>query len=740
MLDVSADTLAKISRDIPKRPAYWAEEIYGMVPTPFQRELIAAPFIRQKSAFGSGHSLGKTESVLVVPGLWLLSHYPGYVLLASADWPHVRDKIFPGIRRKNRMAKLQILDPKKVMKTKWDLGDEWAAIGLSPDNPEGWQGWHTSGGTLVWDDEASDMENTLTQSMMSLIISPRDAIVLTGNPLRNTGIFADILMGEPGYEDWFTSETSSETSPCYIAAKRAIERGILTHEECMEGKEFEVLASELRQWEGLASYRYVETERAKWGEDHPEFQARVLGQVPDVTEETFIPMSTVRKCAKRYQEYEKEFSHEPALSNRCVLGWDPAWTKGGDPSGCTIRDTINDWLPHTQEYRYDEADQAIDEIIRLDKKYKLWRIHVERDATGAEIIIGLRRKGYKNVYPLIAAQSATDKASFANLRAEGWSKMRDGMETLMFHPGVQNLYKQCTRVKVFRDGKHRILLESKKDMKKRGERSPNIADSLYLTYAWPPGEGAFIAAQSSAFRMIDKPRLELIGKDNLLWVDDIEYSLPDGRKNPRPGVLFRSMYFSSRRGATGVIWGHIDDDGCWTITDSYSPLDSITIEELYAECLSDDRIGFEHRYSFDLCSCGKGYQTTDGSSFMDAVHRQVIEQKGNSFPFFVEPTKIDGTSGLEIIDGLLLSTLARFPLDPYWARTGRNPDRYLRPSMIAVWPGDVADELENARLRDRMAAMDEWEDRPEDLVGGGGPYVRCLRLLAVSGARYVTAK
>jgi hypothetical protein len=47
----------------------------------------------------------------------------------------------------------------------------------------------------------------------------------------------------------------------------------------------------------------------------------------------------------------------------------------------------------------------------------------------------------------------------------------------------------------------------------------------------------------------------------------------------------------------------------------------------------------------------------------------------------------------------------------------------------------VIDDLFRAQYRQQTqtAAYHEDESPPEDLIGGGGPLVKCLRMLAVSG-------
>jgi hypothetical protein len=72
-----------------------------------------------------------------------------------------------------------------------------------------------------------------------------------------------------------------------------------------------------------------------------------------------------------------------------------------------------------------------------------------------------------------------------NLRAYMWGQMRDWLGTAAL-PNDPELRADLTGLRyLFRQGL--LLLESKDDAKKRGMKSPDRADSLALTFAFPGG-------------------------------------------------------------------------------------------------------------------------------------------------------------------------------------------------------------------------------------------------------------
>jgi hypothetical protein len=75
-------------------------------------------------------------------------------------------------------------------------------------------------------------------------------------------------------------------------------------------------------------------------------------------------------------------------------------------------------------------------------------------------------------------------AKYANTRARLWGEMKDWLK----HGSLPNdlLLKTDLSAPTFKfDAQHRIVLESKADMKKRGLRSPDAADALALTFYSP---------------------------------------------------------------------------------------------------------------------------------------------------------------------------------------------------------------------------------------------------------------
>jgi phage terminase large subunit len=76
-------------------------------------------------------------------------------------------------------------------------------------------------------------------------------------------------------------------------------------------------------------------------------------------------------------------------------------------------------------------------------------------------------------------------AKVANKRAEMWVRMREWLQGEVGIPDDPALEAQLTSVEYKHDANNALLLERKEDMKRRGLPSPDRADALALTFAYP---------------------------------------------------------------------------------------------------------------------------------------------------------------------------------------------------------------------------------------------------------------
>ena len=103
---------------------------------------------------------------------------------------------------------------------------------------------------------------------------------------------------------------------------------------------------------------------------------------------------------------------------------------------------------------------------------------------GEGVIDRLRQLGYQ-VMEINFGSQAQDNARYANKRSEMWDKVREWLENGGAIPNDTQLKTELSSPTYYFDARGRKVLEAKEKLKERGLRSPDMADALALTFAFP---------------------------------------------------------------------------------------------------------------------------------------------------------------------------------------------------------------------------------------------------------------
>lgn len=763
------ETMLAIRRD----PCYWTEKILGIsvrYKDPWgdwrwyesQKKLLETPFrmrpeAQGATAAGSGHQTSKTESVKNLAIIWMLSHYPAFVIILGDTWPAVTNKIMPGIKARvlsankhiqkmfegklpaEMLKALHYFDPKNLPdKTQWEWGPEYGIYGFSPQNAEPIQGYHSKGkwgGTLVIADEANAVAPEFIEPLKVYSKNPRNYVMFLGNPTSQDSPFSSILRHEAGFEGWDTFAMSSWDTPNAKSTLELIERGELTIEEALSGKEF--IAED---FEGLATFSYCYEQQQK----HPNiYHPRVLGLPPDQSDDTWISRATITACGERWAKSREKYRGE---SQREQLLIDPSWSRDGDPSVVLCVDPDRDCVTYADDPRgLDEAGLIGKALGLCLARPAIFEIVIEGDGIGAPFGNRLRalledEKGEEDpelralrarlmergriphVEIVQSGGPAHDAVANGNRKAENWRRMKAGLETLAIPPEMLDQFYEISKVKYLENSKGQLLMEPKKDFKKRGNPSPGHADALALNYARPVGDPLFsvIERTKKNLQMDMQPAVIVGGQGNATcyWK----------RLGPtvaaREGRLARAWWYS-RAGDSAAVWVHADKSQNWTVLAAVQ-MTRTHLQELTRRVFEEsfDENGAAHQYAVDVCCAHDASAKVGAEDYyhdvIDAELRKLAREKkisAISTPYAMPPAEVSGLSGLDVLDRKI-------------ANHGVSSE-----DVLAIWPSMVVRDLMTARFRNPSANLDQDEDRPEEGVGGGGALVRCLRLLAVHGVR-----
>lgn len=258
------------------------------------------------------------------------------------------------------------------------------------------------------------------------------------------------------------------------------------------GRFFEICFGLMRdRWQPIIvdsrDSRFTNKEQiAEWIEDHGEdsdfVRVRVRGLPPRASDLQFISQSVVTEARLRKV---LALEDEPL-----VVGLDMA--RGGSDE-CVFRfrrGPDGRSIPPVRVPGEQARDSmklvtlAADILGRAYDGRKVAAMFV--DATGGSVggpvADRLRQLGHHNVFDVQFGGESPD-ATYANMRAYMWGKMRDWLATRGAIDATPGLETDLTGPGYKHDKRDRILLESKEEMKKRGLDSPDDGDALALTFA-----------------------------------------------------------------------------------------------------------------------------------------------------------------------------------------------------------------------------------------------------------------
>jgi hypothetical protein len=104
-----------------------------------------------------------------------------------------------------------------------------------------------------------------------------------------------------------------------------------------------------------------------------------------------------------------------------------------------------------------------------------------------EIVTGVEWDGPKcEVVQVNSSDSPIDAKRYTNKRAEMWGEVKEWLVKQPAQiPDADELQADLTQIRYSYDSNNALKMEKKEDMKKRGFRSPDMADALGLTFAEP---------------------------------------------------------------------------------------------------------------------------------------------------------------------------------------------------------------------------------------------------------------
>ena len=431
-------------------PDEWQTQILGLI----EAGLIS-PDQAIQIAIASGHGVGKSALVAWII-LWAISTFPdtrGVVTantenqLKTKTWAELGKWVKLFIAREMftlTATSLYSVDPAHERTWRVDM------IPWSERNAEAFAGMHNQGKrVLMIFDEASAIPNIIWETSEGVLTDTETQIIwlVCGNPTLNTGRFRECFAGGQFHHRWKTYQVDSRTA---------------RHTN----------KQQISEW--VADY----------GEDSDFVRVRVRGVFPRAGTLQFISGDLVDEAKTR--------EAVASVYDPFVMGVDVA-RYGDDRSVIRFRRGRDARTIAPIKLRGVDTMTLAARIVDEAQKLKVDAIFVDGGGVGGGVVDRLRmlRQPVFDVQFGGRSDRGTigidDNLAYANKRAEMWGALREWLkggsidadpELVADLIGVQYGY-------TVKDGRDAIILEKKEDMKRRGLASPDDADALALTFAYP---------------------------------------------------------------------------------------------------------------------------------------------------------------------------------------------------------------------------------------------------------------
>jgi hypothetical protein len=433
-----------------KGPRKWQREVLTHIADHITQNKGQLDFNTLRHAVSSGRGIGKSALVSWIT-IWMLTTRIGSTTIISANSEsQLRSVTWAEITKWLAMALNSHwfeVSATRLMPAKWltelverDLKKGtryWGVEGRlwSAENPDAYAGVHNFDGVLVVFDEASGIDDSIWAVTSGFFTenTPNRFWMAFSNPRRNTGYFYEAFNSKR--EFWTTKVVDART---------------------VEGTDKQV-------------YQQIIDE---YGADSSQAHVEVYGQFPSEGDDQFISASLVDEAMKR-PKYQDQ-------SAPIVIGVDPA-RFGADATVIAVRQGRD--IIAVQRHRGDDTMTVVGHVIEAIEEYKPALVVIDEGGLGAGIVDRLKEQRYK-IKGVNFGNKSSNPVMYGNKRAEMWGKMKDWLKTASI-PLDRFLKTDLISPMMKPDSKGTIFLESKKDMKARGLASPDAADAICVTFAFP---------------------------------------------------------------------------------------------------------------------------------------------------------------------------------------------------------------------------------------------------------------
>lgn len=462
-----------------KDPCAFAREVLHMTLAPYQEEVLRNLAELKRVCFRGPHGAGKS-GIAAAAVLWFIAVFEECKIPTTASaWRQLIEYLWPEIHKWALRADwwrvgLLVRQGKELMARRLVISSNRFAFALASNDEAKIEGVHSEAVLYVFD-EAKTIPIGIWDAAEGALGTSEDAYALAlSTPGENSGRFYEIQAKRDKFPHWH----------CVRA----------TLEACIKAGRI------LKSW--------AEQQRVSWGENSVMYKRRVLGEFAEDDGDSLIPLAWVEAAHERWHGLwqrvreltesgvDARSAEQTVWGDLSHIGIDPA-RFGVDKTGWAFRYGNNVKEVNRTEkedtmqtagravgYMQDNGSVAKIDVNGLgagvyDRMHELWKMR--------EL-----RKPHDEKEPLIPINTSNatknrDKSGqmmFNRLRDYLWWNMRELLEDgSIALPPDEELTRDLVAPKWTTTSSGKIVVESKEEVKKKIDRSPDVGDAVVMAYA-----------------------------------------------------------------------------------------------------------------------------------------------------------------------------------------------------------------------------------------------------------------
>jgi len=395
----------------------------------------------------SANGIGKDWAAARL-ALWWVYARGGFVLVTGPTERQVKAVVMGEVRRAFDAAQ-QLPGTLYELALRADASGHRGILAFTSNEVSKLTGFHAPALMIVVT-EAQGIDGPIWEGVFANATGDESRLVVVGNPLSSSGRFFEFCRSET----WVAQRITAFEHPNVIEQREAIP--------------------------GAVTQQFVDNIAAEYGKGSGVYMSRVLGDFPDVDEDTLVKRSWIEAAERRWADgtFDEQAKNQPV-----VLALDPA-RFGADHSALVVRQgkIVREIVTWAKADLMVTVGKVLTELDRLELDPKRTTVLVDTVGVGGGVFDRLKEQGVR-VSEFNAGRTARDPVKFRNVRAECYWRLRRAFEEgTIAVPEDPKLKDELSATMWKPNSAGKIEIESKDDLRARIGRSPDRADALSMTF------------------------------------------------------------------------------------------------------------------------------------------------------------------------------------------------------------------------------------------------------------------